>query len=296
MKTLLIAPAVRPALPQLAEDRPLATVPILGECLVNHWVEHVAMLGAKHVIILASDRADEVADKVKDGERWGVKVEVIRTATEFTVAEATALYQVGDKTGWLPAPHDILVMSHLPGCPEKPLFESHASWFAAVLGWMPHSLTPARVRVTEIRPGIWVGRRSRISSSAKLIAPCWIGDQVMVGPNAIVGGGAVVEDRSVIEAGARVVLSYVSADTFVGRMTLVSYSLALGGTLVNWRTDSSLRVPDPFMLCSLAPSRGHTPGFFVRLRNTFVRVVTMPYAFLTGWTRTSQANDVKLSG
>ena len=276
MKALLICPAIRPALVQLAEDRPLVTAPLLGECLVNHWVEHVAALGATHVIICAADRAGDVKAAVRNGERWGVRVEVIPTSNELTTAEAAATYQSDGKAGWLPAPHDIVVMSHLPGCPATPLFESYASWFAAVVAWMPRALTPARVRVSEIRPGIWAGRRARISPHAQLIAPCWIGDQVLVGANAVLGPGAVVEDRAVIEVGARVVQSYVASDTFVGRMTVVNNSLALGSTLINWQTDSSLRVPDPFLLCSLA--RPRSANFTVRIRQGLGRLVSAPFA------------------
>ena len=52
--------------------------------------------------------------------------------------------------------------------------------------------------------------------------------------------------------GARVVRSVVGPDTFVGRLTAVTQSLAAGCLLVNWRTESVLRVPDRFLLCSLA--------------------------------------------
>jgi hypothetical protein len=252
MKTLLICPGIRPAVSQLAEDGPLATTPILGECLVNHWLEHLALLGARTVTIIAPDRAAQVRAVVGDGARWGLKIELIAVSVEPTPAEAAARYRPPGDTGWLPAPHDIVLLSHLPGSAGAPLFESYASWFSALLAWMPHAITPARVRVSEIRPGIWVGRRARVSPSAVLTAPCWIGDQVLVEPRATVGPGAVIEDRAVVDADARVTQSWIGPDTFVGRMTSVVNSLAWGSTLTNWVTDSSLRVPDPFLLCSLA--------------------------------------------
>jgi carbonic anhydrase/acetyltransferase-like protein (isoleucine patch superfamily) len=86
-----------------------------------------------------------------------------------------------------------------------------------------------------------------------LVAPCWIGDQVFVEPGAIVGPGVILEDRSVVEKNARVALSWVGPNTFVGPMTSIASSLAWGSSLTNWRSDSSLRVPDSFLLCSLAP-------------------------------------------
>ena len=252
MKTLLICPAIRPAVPELAKNGPLATAPILGECIVSHWIEHMAMLGARDVRVVAADRADRVRAILGDGARWGVQLEVIAASIEPTPAEATAHYRADGDAGWLEAPNDIIVMNHLPGCPELPLFESYASWFAAQLAWMPYALTPSRVRVSELRPGIWVGRRAHLSPTAELIAPCWIGDQVFVEPGAIVGPGAIIEDRSVVADDARITQSWVGPDTFVGPMTSVASSLAWGSSLTNWRSDSSLQVPDPFLLCSLA--------------------------------------------
>jgi hypothetical protein len=252
MKTLLICPAIRPAVPQLAEEGPLVTASILGECLVNHWLEHLAMLGARHVKIIVADRPQHVRAVVGDGARWGLKAEVIEVNGEPTPAEAAARYRQAGDTDWLPAPYDVVLLSHLPGCRELPLFESYANWFAGLLAWMPRAITPARVRVSEILPGIWVGRRARVAPTAVLTAPCWIGDQVFIEPRAVVGPGAVIEDRAVVESDARVTQSWVGPDTFVGRMTSVTNSLAWGSTLTNWQTDSSLRVPDPFLLCSLA--------------------------------------------
>lgn len=254
MKTLLICPSIRPAVPQLAEDGPLATTPILGESLACHWVEHLAAHGAREIRIVASDRVDQVRATVGSGSRWGVKVEVLSASFEPTVAEAISTYRLRDEdpASWLPAPLDVVAMSHLPGCSDLPLFESYAAWFAALIAWMPQAITPVRIRVGELLPGVWVGRRARVSPRAQLIAPCWIGDQVFVEPGAVVGPNAIVEDRSVVERDARVANSWVGPDTLVGQMTSVSHSLAWGSSLTNWQTDSSLRVPDPFLLCSLA--------------------------------------------
>ena len=284
MKTLLNCPAIRPAVPQLKDDGPLALVPILGECLVSQWIEHLAMLGARDVRIVAADRAEQVRATLGDGARWGVQLEVISASLEPTRDEAAARYRPTDEAGWLPAPHDIVLMNHLPGCEDQPLFESYASWFAALLAWMPHALTPARVRMTEIRPGIWVGRRAHVSSTAELIAPCWIGDQAFVEPGAIVGPGAIIENRSVVENEARVTHSWIGPDTFVGPLTAVASSLAWGSNLTNWRSDSSLRVPDPFLLCSLAPppaSPAKEP--FVHGMGVPVRAAGSPLNWIAAW-------------
>jgi hypothetical protein len=285
MKAVLICPCDRPAVPQLAEFGPLATIPVFGDSIVNHWIEHLAALGARQIDVIAGTGADRVRAAVGDGARWGIGVDVLASRVEPTRVEASRQRQTRGAVAWLPAPNDIVLMSCLPGCPNLPLFESHASWFAALSAWMPRALTPTRVRMAQASPGIWIGSRARVSATATLAAPCWIGDQAVVGDGAVVGPGAILDDRSVVEAGARVTQSWVGPDTFVGSMTSVANSLAWGPTLTNWQTDSVLRVPDPFLLSSLANPQAQSAserafesqgqrvpvGFFAALRARVAR-------------------------
>jgi NDP-sugar pyrophosphorylase family protein len=284
MKAVLICPSDRPAVPNLAAQGPLATLPILGDCIVNHWVEHLATLGAKDIEIIVPRGAEAVREIVGDGARWGVAVRITFSGREPLRDEVVSRLRSGGEPGWLPPPFDVVVMNHLPACPDLPLFESYASWFAALIGWLPNALTPTRIRVGEAGPGIWIGKRSHVSPGARLVAPCWVGDHVPIEDGAVVGPEAVIEDRCVVDEKARVSSSWVGPDTFVGPLTSVGHSLAWGSTLTDWRSESSLRVPDPFLLGSLtgadSPRRSSSPvraegrstsgqlqiGFFASLR------------------------------
>jgi hypothetical protein len=252
MKALLICPVDSAAVPLLAESGPLATAPILGDCVVAHWIERLAELGARQIEIIASDGAEHVREAVGDGARWGVHIAITSSRFEPTRQEAVDKYNPTGSPDWLPAPHDVVEMSHLPGCPGLPLFGSYANWMAALTAWMPLALTPSRVRVLQVRPGIWIGSRAQVSPGAELIAPCWIGDRATVETGAVVGPGAIIEDRSVVGTKAQVTQSWVGPDTFVGRMTSVENSVAWGSMLIDWRTGSALHVPDPFLLSSLS--------------------------------------------
>jgi hypothetical protein len=251
MKSLLICPSRRPAIPHLSAFGPLATTPIFGDCLVGHWVEHLAAMGAREIHIVAAEGADKVSAAVGDGARWGVRLTVVTAKAEPARDEARELYRPKGEAGWLPAPYDIVPMDHLPGCPDLPLLESYASWFAALLAWMPLAITPSRVRVAQARPGIWIGSRSSVSPRAELFAPCWVGDQACIEAGAVIGPGVIVEDRAIVAGKAGVSQCWIGPDTFVGPMTAVAHSLAWGSRLINWQTDSSLHVPDPFLLSSL---------------------------------------------
>jgi hypothetical protein len=258
MKALVICPADRPAVAQLAEQTPLVLAPLLGRSVLEYWLEALAARGAKHVTVLASDRPGAIRAALAGGTKWGVQVEVLPQHHELTVEEARARYRPTQATDWLPE-QDVVLLDTLPGQPELPLFESYGAWFAAVQAWMRHAVTPARIGAREIHPGVWVGLHAQIAPTAQLHPPCWIGEHAIIGAGAVIGPGAVLDDRAVVERGARVVQSIVAPETFVGEMTLVLHSLAHGNLLINWQTNSALRVPDAFLLSSLQERRG-TPA------------------------------------
>ena len=104
MKTLLICPDERFGVAALAEIAPLANVPILGKSLVEYWLEHLASLGAKEVLVLAVDRSDQVRAAIGDGARWGLHVVVQADKRERTLDEARAKHQANDQAAWLSAP------------------------------------------------------------------------------------------------------------------------------------------------------------------------------------------------
>lgn len=249
MKAILICPGYRPGLKHLTELAPLAAVPLLGESLVVYWLGHLASLGAREVIVCASDRPWALREVIGSGSRWGLRVQVVAEMYELTAAEARARH--GGGGGWLHAPHDVVVGDHLPGLPGHRIGEGYADWYAAVLAWCDRAVTPDRTGIKEVAPGVRVGWQSMIPADAVLRGPCWIGEKVRIGAGAVIGPHAVIEDRSLVSAGAEVVRSIVGPETMVGENTEVIDSLAFGSTLVNWRDGSCLHVPEEFLLCSL---------------------------------------------
>jgi hypothetical protein len=255
MKVVLICPGERPNVAALAESSPLALAPILDKRLVEYWLEHLVGLGVKQALILAADRPDQVRAFVGDGKQWGLKLEVRPELRELTPIEARAKYRANDQASWLAEPNDVMVLDHLPALPQQPLFTNYADWVAALRAWMPRAATPSRVGMREIQPGVWVGLRTRVSPGAELRAPCWLGENVYVGPQAVIGPMAILEHRVFVDAGASISHSVVGPETYVGELTELQNSLAFGRTLINWQTDSHIKVPDPFLLCSLNEAR-----------------------------------------
>lgn len=241
MKMVLICPGERPALSALTRGKPLVLVPVLGKTVLEHWLEYATCQGFKEVILSVSDSLAQVQGLVGEGGRWGLQVEVRREVREFSLEEAQEKYGV-DR---------VVLMDQVPQLRGQPLFESYAGYMAALQRLMEKQLIPSLIGLKEIRPGVWVGHRSRIASDAQLLAPCWIGENVWIESGAVIGPGAIVENRSYIDRGAAVKDSLVGPDTFVGEGTDILQSLAWGSALVSWRMNSCLLVPDPWLLCGL---------------------------------------------
>jgi NDP-sugar pyrophosphorylase family protein len=242
----------------------------MGQSLLEYWLAHLASSGPREVMILAHDRPARLLEHVGDGARWGLTVEVAPESRELSPAQALLKY--GHELDPVSTQSAITVLDHFPGMVEMPMFEGYQQWFAALRAWIPRALTPDRVGVRELRPGVHVGLHSRIDPTAKLESPCWIGDYAFVGADAVVGSGSIIERGSIIEPQAEIRDTYVGAFTFVGRYAELASSLAFGSTLINWQTGSAAKVPDPFLLCALrAPSRSRSSAWLSRVAEFYSR-------------------------
>jgi carbonic anhydrase/acetyltransferase-like protein (isoleucine patch superfamily) len=255
MKTVLICPGQGNGLAQLTESTPEVCLPFLGDNYLAYWLEHLAHREVTEVRLVATDRPEHLQELIEAGSRWGISLEVLHQSREIEPTEARKTFRPSYETDWLPEPDDVIMIDHLPGIPAAKPFESYADWFTSLSVWLPYVILSKRIGLREIHPGVWVGRRTRIAPSAKLLGPCWIGDMVEIGKNAVVGPNAFLEDHVVIEEAAEVTNSWVGPDTLLGRLTRVSDSLAWGSKLINWRTNSHTVVPDPFLMCSLSQKR-----------------------------------------
>src|SRR6266404_6163518 len=90
---LVICPADRPGVQALAEREPLVNATILGKALIEYWLEHLAILGARQILVLAADRPEQVSARIGDGARWGLQVTVLPETRELSAAGARAKYR-----------------------------------------------------------------------------------------------------------------------------------------------------------------------------------------------------------
>ena len=259
MKAVVICPDRRAEVAFLARKTPLALVPVLGPSLLSHWLTTLADDGVKEVIVLASDRPDQVRATLGRGERWGLKIEVRAEPTEISVGQAQKKF---------PA-EKIILADRLPALPDAPLFQSYAGFFAAFKLWLPLA-HKHRVGVHEIAPGIWAGLRCKVETTAKLTAPCWLGENVWVRGGARVGPDAFVEDAALVDSDAEITASWIGSRTYVGALTQVKNSLAWADGLLNHANSSFTEIVDTFLLGDLQGEHG-----FVRSSPWFGRAAAL---------------------
>jgi NDP-sugar pyrophosphorylase family protein len=262
-KALLICPAPSPGLRVLAENGPLATVPLMGQGIVEYWLSHLACSGVKEVAVLSHDQTEGLQAIVENGARWGLKVQVIEESRELLPAQARAAYEHCLEPD---APKEaVAIMDHFPG-EKTPIFTTFQQFFQGMLEWMPRALTPDRVGALETKPGVWVGLNSNIAPDAELHAPCWIGKNAFIGPQTVIGAGTIIEDGVFIEGASSLSHSRVGPYTFVGKCSEISGSMAEGDTLINLQSGAMVKIPDKFVLCALREPRAtELTGWFARL-------------------------------
>jgi NDP-sugar pyrophosphorylase family protein len=255
MKTILICPSQSPGLAQLTKSTPQVCLPFMGQTLLNYWLEHLAHTQVREVRLIVSDRPEEMDDLLALGSRWGLNFEILREVNDINPAQARAKYKTATDPDWAAAPHDVILIDHLPGLEEPKPFASYGDWFKCLALWLPKVAQSQRIGLREIQPGVWVGRKTVVASSAKLVGPCWIGECVKIGKSAVIGPNAFIEDEVVIDDAAEVANSWVGPATFLGPLTRVHDSLAWGSSLINWKTNSHTHVPDAFLMCALKQER-----------------------------------------
>ncbi|HYE29987.1 MAG TPA: hypothetical protein VEH27_01035 [Methylomirabilota bacterium] len=269
MKAALIAPGSRRAVGHIIDAAPLVAVPILGETLIAYWLEHLATKGFKEVTLVVTDRPETIRAVVGNGARWGLRLVIATELREPTVEQVKEKHPDAE----------LFVLDRLP-TQEAELFTTYQGWLKQMLAWMPQAAKGHRIGLRERSPGVWVGLRAQIASSAILQGPCWIGDHARIGPEAVVGPNAIIESQVVLESACEVQDSWVGPETFVGSLTRVKDSFAWGSQLINIRTNSCTQVPDAFLLSSLS-QKSAGPVFSERVANIFQASFTRPLGLLS---------------
>jgi hypothetical protein len=245
--------AAKPSSPLWLPDlkSPL-TVSLLGQNLLEYWLSHLSQAGITRVWLLMDKSPAGSQTIVQEGLRWGLDAKVVEEPEDLSPLEIRLKY--ASRLHCEPGSIVIEDLDHFPGMPDRLLWSGPAEFMNSLLAWMPHARTPDRIGFRETRPQVWVGLHACISPEAQLRAPCWVGQDVIIGPGARVGPYSILEDGVILEADTEVTESWVGSRTLVGQFLCLANSLAWGSSLVNWHTDTAMTVADSFILCSLGAS------------------------------------------
>src|SRR3954470_6112684 len=102
MKTILICPNQANGIPVLADTKPTASLPFLGESFLSYWLEYLANRKATEVRLVTSDDVDGIRRFLGNGSRWGVNLELFHEVRELSPAEARKRYRPVYENDWLP--------------------------------------------------------------------------------------------------------------------------------------------------------------------------------------------------
>jgi NDP-sugar pyrophosphorylase family protein len=250
MKAALICPDPRSGVQALARKLPLAAVPLLGKPAIHHELESLASAGAKIITIYSSDRCETIRALVGTGEQWGLRVEVLDRDRELSIEEA----RVQGVNGALGQRFDeVRLLDRLSLVPGHDLWESYSSFLDALFLGMGKAAA-LQVGMREIAPEVFVGMRSKVSPTARITGPCWIGRNVRIGPDAVIGPMAVVEDHSYIDEQSAVISSIVGPSTYLGAAMNLQNSIAWGSDLIHVASGNVTELADPILLADIRPS------------------------------------------
>ena len=251
---------------------PLAV--FIGKPVLDHALDGLVRQGVTEVRILASVQPSAIRSYVMNGSAWGLRVEVVPEPSELTVEAASA--------GHASFGADVvLTLDSLSQAPEVPVLTDPAAWHSARTALLP-LLAPGLVGSREISPGVWLGLRAKVDSSAKIQAPCWIGAHSIVRAHAIVGPRGFVENDSLVDAHAAVEDSTVGSRTYLGGMTHLRESVAIGQALQNWRNGSLTHLTDAFLLSPLDSPHEAASSVPARFLALLIMLVTLPVPLVAG--------------
>lgn len=103
----------------------------------------------------------------------------------------------------------------------------------------------------EVKPGIMVGRQSRLSLEAVKGGPVFIGSRCDVKAGAEISGDVVLADDVVVDRNATLSSAVILPHTYVGEMVDVSNAIVWSNDLVHVDSGAVAHVTDEFLLADL---------------------------------------------
>lgn len=85
----------------------------------------------------------------------------------------------------------------------------------------------------EVKPGVWVGEGARISPSARILGPSYIGAHTKIRAGALIAGNTAIEQHCDVDCGTVVENSSILPRTYLGPGLHVTQSVVNGSRLIH---------------------------------------------------------------
>lgn len=106
----------------------------------------------------------------------------------------------------------------------------------------------------ELKPGVWVGERSRIHRSARVLAPAFVGAHARLRAASVVTRCSVVEHHVEVDCGTVLEDTSVLPYTYVGSGLDAAHAVAGFGKICHLRRRAEVEIADPRLLGTVAVS------------------------------------------
>jgi NDP-sugar pyrophosphorylase family protein len=107
----------------------------------------------------------------------------------------------------------------------------------------------------EIQPGVWMGEKTDVHRSARLIGPAYIGAGSRIGKDCVISECSNIERDCQIDDGTTVLDSSVLENTYLGIGLQVSHSIVNGSHLQSLEHDTTVAITDAAVMRRNKPER-----------------------------------------
>lgn len=277
------------ALAPLTEGRPRCLLPLVNKPLLVHTIEDIAQAGVERAIILAGRYADQVAELLGSGGRWGLSLTILGTLADETalagihaapsvtidagVARSPCLAALLDAAAASPEGRVEAMIEgvaagmvfHRPGvagsaCVALPggcarldtLAQYHGAALDALSGRFPGLSIEGRTVLDDDECELIVEKGARVRVENLVAGRALIGSYSLVSLSARLEGRVVVGSESVIDTGAKVSDSVVLGRTYVGANLDIRRAIVEGSRLIKVDTGAVITIGDPTLLAAIA--------------------------------------------
>lgn len=176
----------------------------------------------------------------------------------------------GERVSELPP---ILVTNYLSSSHPNDLA---TSWSLVLSKKMPLLVQTGR----EKSPGVVIGRGAKVDASAQLVAPAYIGENVVVGKGCEIGPDGYVGSNSIVETGSRVTNTVVLPSTYVGAHLELVNKVACRSSVWDIARGVAVPIADEFLLGSTKLDRTNAPPIKERLAAAIASILLLPFVII----------------